>query len=189
LSDVFLLAWAKSKASVAVDRALSLLNTMAQQGTQPNVHTYNSVIDCMARRGENPKQVEAIVDRIIEADLEPNVVTYSAVINGTFGCPSMMLRGEPVPTHQPDVLLLLSAWAKSEAPDAVDRAFSILNTMEQKGLDPNVQTYNSVIDCIAQHGDNPEQAEAIIDRMTKAGVHPDVVTYNALTNGMIVCLV
>jgi pentatricopeptide repeat domain-containing protein 1 len=69
----------------------------------------------------------------------------------------------------------------------VDRALSILNTMEQKGLQPNVRTYNSVIDCIAQHGDNPEQAEAIVDRMTKAGVDPNVVTYSAVINGTCSC--
>jgi pentatricopeptide repeat protein len=79
--------------------------------------------------------------------------------------------------------LHFSAWAKSEAPNAVEHALSILGAMEEKGLQPNVQTYNSVIDCIARRGENPQQAEAILDRMTKAGVHPNIVAYNAVING------
>ena len=75
------------------------------------------------------------------------------------------------------------AWAKSQAPDAVECVLSILNTMEQQGLQPDVRTYSSVIDAIAQSGHDPEQAEDILDRMTRAGVHPNVVTYNAAING------
>ena len=75
------------------------------------------------------------------------------------------------------------AWAKSRAPDAVERALSILNTVEQQGLQPGVQTYTSVINTMAQSGQNPEKAEAILDRMVQAGVHPNVVTYNAAING------
>jgi pentatricopeptide repeat protein len=46
-----------------------------------------------------------------------------------------------------------------------------------------------VIDCIAQHGENPEKAEAIIDRMVKAGVRPNVVTYSAVISGKLSLLV
>jgi pentatricopeptide repeat protein len=86
-----------------------------------------------------------------------------------------------------DIFLL--AWAKSEVPDAVDHALSILHTMEQKGLQPDVRMYSSVIDCIAQCGEKPEQAKDILDRMMKAGVHPNVVTYSAVINGKFGCLV
>ena len=75
------------------------------------------------------------------------------------------------------------AWAKSQVPDAVDRALSILNVMEQKGPPPNNYTYSSVIDAIAKSGKNPEQAEAILNRMSEAGVRPNFVTYNAVING------
>ena len=55
--------------------------------------------------------------------------------------------------------------------------------MEQQGLQPNVQTYSSVIDTIAQSGHHPEQAEDILDCMMEAGVCPNVVTYTAVING------
>jgi pentatricopeptide repeat protein len=89
--------------------------------------------------------------------------------------------------YLPDILLLLSAWAKSKACDAVDRVLSILHTIEQQELQPDVQTYSSVIDCIARRGKNPEQAEALVDRMMKAGVCPNVVIYSALINGAFGC--
>ena len=59
--------------------------------------------------------------------------------------------------------------------------------MEQQGLQPNVQTYNSVIDAIARSGENPDRVEAILNCMVKAGVRPDVVTYSAAINGMYGC--
>jgi pentatricopeptide repeat protein len=84
-------------------------------------------------------------------------------------------------------LLHFSAWAKSDERDAVEQALSILGTMEEKGLQPTVHTYSSVIDAIAQRGEDPQQAEAILDRMAEAGVHPNVVTYSAVINGTFDC--
>ena len=75
------------------------------------------------------------------------------------------------------------AWAKSGAPDAVERAVSLLDAMEQEGLQPDAQTYTSVVDAIAQSGQNPAQAEAIMERMAEAGISPNVVTYSAVING------
>ena len=75
------------------------------------------------------------------------------------------------------------AWAKSEAPEAAEHAVSILNSMEQQGVQPNVQMYNSAIDAIAQSGQNPEQAEVMLDHMMEAGIPPGVVTYSAIING------
>jgi hypothetical protein len=42
-------------------------------------------------------------------------------------------------------LLHLSAWAKSDELDAAKHALSILGTMEEKGLHPDVVTYTAVI--------------------------------------------
>jgi pentatricopeptide repeat protein len=86
-----------------------------------------------------------------------------------------------------DSLSHFSAWAKSDERDAVEHALSLLGTMEEKGLQPNVHTYSSVIDAIAQRGEDPQRAEAILDRMAEAGVHPDVVTYSAVIKGMFDC--
>jgi pentatricopeptide repeat protein len=127
------------------------------------------------------------LDRMTKAGVHPGVVTYSAVINGTFShClyhASSALCLRKCWTHS----YIFSAWAKSKASDAVEHALSILGAMEENGLHPNVQTYNSVIDCIARRGENPEQAEAVLDRMVEAGVPPDVVSYNAVINGMFDC--
>ena len=56
---------------------------MGKQGLRPDVQTYTSVIDTIAQRGQNPESVEAILDHMMEACVRPNVVTFSAVINGT----------------------------------------------------------------------------------------------------------
>ena len=56
--------------------------------------------------------------------------------------------------------------------------------MEQQGVQPNIQTYCSVIDAIAQSRQDPEKAESILDRMMEAGIPPNVVVYSAIINGM-----
>ena len=55
--------------------------------------------------------------------------------------------------------------------------------MENAGIRPDVQTYNSIVDTIARNGKHPGQAEAMLDRMSEAGVRPDVVIYNSVVNG------
>ena len=50
--------------------------------------TYTSVINAVARSGKNPEKSEAILDRMAQAGVHPNVVTFSAVINGTFALPA-----------------------------------------------------------------------------------------------------
>jgi pentatricopeptide repeat protein len=57
---------------------------MEHEGLHSTVQTYNSVIDAIARRGENPQQAETIIDRMTKAGVLPDVVTYTAVINGMF---------------------------------------------------------------------------------------------------------
>ena len=59
-----------------------MLNYMEQQGVQPDIQTYTSVADAIARSGRNPEQAEAILERMMEAGIPPSVVTYSAIING-----------------------------------------------------------------------------------------------------------
>jgi hypothetical protein len=72
----------------------------------------------------------------------------------------------------------------------VERALSILNTMQQQGLKPDIPTYNSVIDCIARHGTNPEHAQTVVRLyhiMTEEGdnsTQPDMEALNGVFNAL-----
>jgi hypothetical protein len=97
-----------------------------------------------------------------------------------------------VHAYASDALLYLSAWAKSEseaAPDAVERALSILSTMQENGLQPNIQTYTCVIDAIARCGTSHEHAQVVVrlyHAMTEEGstVQPDIFTLNGIFNAL-----
>ena len=82
----------------------------------------------------------------------------------------------------------ISAWAKSKAPDRVERAESILKMMTEGGPEvrPNTLTYNAYLNCLATTKTNfvGSKAEAILSEMKKSAengdhfVTPDWVTYS-----------
>ena len=51
--------------------------------------------------------------------------------------------------------------------------------MKQKGVVPNVITYNALISA-CEKGKQPEQAMEVFKAMQQQGVVPDVITYSAL---------
>ena len=78
------IAWAKSGVPDAAKRVVSILAAMEQKEVQPDAQTYTSAIDAIAQSGQNPQQAEAMLGRMVEAGVHPNVISYSAVINGTY---------------------------------------------------------------------------------------------------------
>jgi len=53
---------------------------MQQDGIQPNVHTYTTLMNAYARVG-NREGAEGVLTRMIEAGITPNVFTYTVLIN------------------------------------------------------------------------------------------------------------
>ena len=182
----FGLAWAKSQAPDAIGHALSILDVMEQQGLQPDVQTYSSVIDAIAQSGHDPEQAEDILDHMMESGVRPDIVTYSAVINGKqihFGVQNIICFA----IAQENILL--SAWAKSGRSDSIKRTCSMVNTMKRQGLQPDVQTYTSILDLIARSGTSLKHAQVIIQLyhlMVKEGgaAQPHIGTLNTILNAL-----
>lgn len=91
----------------------------------------------------------------------------------------------------------ISAWARSESPNAVERAFALIDRMEQNGRDgtphgkPNAHCYNACIHAIAK-SHNPgkaRQCREVLERMITAkdtGFYeaaPSLITYSTIING------
>jgi hypothetical protein len=66
----------------------------------------------------------------------------SSMVRLIVACPCL---GQLALTCLSGSLLHLSAWAKSDERDAAKHALSILGTMEETGLQPDVVTYTAVI--------------------------------------------
>ncbi|KAM3230268.1 hypothetical protein ACQJBY_060829 [Aegilops geniculata] len=73
--------------------------------------------------------------------------------------------------------ILLSGWKSSEDADA------FFAEMREHGIDPDLVTYNSLIDCHCKnHG--VEKAYKLLDEMRGNEIAPDVITYTSLIGGL-----
>ena len=59
------------------------------------------------------------------------------------------------------------------------KALSILGEMQQRGLEPNVITYNALISA-CEKGHNAEKAMELFVEMHQRGLEPNVITYTTL---------
>ncbi|CAK8564779.1 unnamed protein product [Lathyrus sativus] len=136
--------------------ALSFLNEMKVKGVEPNVVTYNVILNGICRKASlHPEErfertvrdAEKVFDEMRESGIEPDVTSFSIVLH-------VYSRA-----HKPQLVL--------------DK----LGLMREKGICPNVVTYTSVIKCLCSCG-RIEEAEDLIDEMVRNGVSPCAATYN-----------
>ena len=94
----------------------------------------------------------------------------------------------------------ITALARSDSPTAVERAFALIDRMEQNGRDgpstphgkPTAYCYNALIHAIAksQEPGKARMCKQVLERMIAAkdeGFHeaaPSLVTYSTILNGM-----
>jgi pentatricopeptide repeat protein len=195
--------------------AESLLDRMTDPekgatGFIPSTSNLNAVLYAWAKSGESsgsnnshaaayqaavsdaPARAEALLDRMSQLYVEPDVVSYNTVILAWSNA------GEPKRAEalleemfhawvqdtkvghadiiRPDRVTfntVISAWARSNDPDAAERAQSILRRMydaQDMGalqVTPNIVTYNTMLDCWARsgHEDAAERCLAILQEM------------------------
>ena len=70
----------------------------------------------------------------------------------------------------------------SHAADSA-QADELLDQMSEAGVQPNVVTYNTLINKHQGNG-QLDRARALLDSMAASGVRPDVVTYSSLIDGL-----
>ena len=182
LEDMENLTYAESKRQVE----LNDVDTTSKDGTYrrrhgvvgPNSVTYTSIIVGLSQSKQSNKarKADAIIDRMRNFGLEPDVVVYTAVLN---------------------------CWAKTkshiERECAASRALELLQEMEDSYivdknhlLKPSLITYITAIKAIGYSLDPnaPELAEKVLRRMynlTESGsihVPPNVATYNAVIHSL-----
>ena len=157
LYNSILNALAKSCRADSVEKAEEILAQMQaceDDGMQPDIVTYATVLDCYTKSGmesyQRAEEILALVeDRYAKGNdqLKPNAVFYSAI---------------------------LQAWAKSSSPAGARRALDLLRRnerlYEQEGQDfckPHAIMYNAVMDAIARSGrpNSGHEAEGLLQEM------------------------
>ncbi|GAB2218606.1 hypothetical protein Drorol1_Dr00001832 [Drosera rotundifolia] len=150
---VLVYGWCKVK---RVDMAEKMLREMIEEGIEPNVVTYNVLLNGICRRASlHPetrfegviRAAERVLEEMKERGIEPDVTSYS---------------------------ILLHVYSRAHRPELT---LEKLEVMKGNGICPNVATYTSAIKCLSSCG-RLEEAERLLDEMVANGVSPSAVTYN-----------
>jgi pentatricopeptide repeat domain-containing protein 1 len=142
-------------------RAFQLLEMMRNDGVEPNEVTMASVIGACATASAGavkkdqdpklPKQKALQLLRVMKKDasvVDPNIVVYNAAIR-----------------------------ACGEALDS-DSCLTLLNELEEDGLEPTVVTYGSLMTAYERVGDM-DGASKVFKRMREADIVPNEIIYGA----------
>lgn len=179
-------AWAKKGNKVAALMTQTIIERLFQERLAGNHNVsittimYNTLMDAWSKSGDRSAayRCEDILHWMVSVDAEPDVVSYTIVID---------------------------AWSSASGSGifgAAKRAEEILNMMQNNyedrtsGIQPNTQTYNALIDAYARAGgiDMAENALRVLKDMnniyvekTNRYIRPDVFSYNAVISAFATC--
>ncbi|XP_029118619.1 pentatricopeptide repeat-containing protein At2g13420, mitochondrial isoform X1 [Elaeis guineensis] len=138
------------------EMAQKFLKEMVDRGLEPNVVTYNVLLNGICRKASlHPDNrfdrtihaAEGLLEEMQRKGIEPDVTSYSIILH-------VYSRA-----HKPELSLCM------------------LRSMKEKGICPTVAPYTSVIKCLASCG-RLEDAEDLLNEMASNGVCPCPATYN-----------
>ncbi|XP_057962050.1 pentatricopeptide repeat-containing protein At2g13420, mitochondrial-like [Malania oleifera] len=150
---VLIYGWCKIS---RVRMAERFFREMGDRGIEPNVVTYNVLLNGICRKASlHPDEryertiqsAEKLLDEMRQRGVEPDVTSYSIVLH-------VCSRA-----HKPVLCL--------------DK----LRVMQEKGICPSVATYTSVVKCLCSCG-RLDDAEALLTEMEGNEVSPSAATYN-----------
>ncbi|KAG9445344.1 hypothetical protein H6P81_016684 [Aristolochia fimbriata] len=150
---VLIYGWCKAN---RVDMAERFLREMIDKGIEPNVVTYNVILNGICRKSSlHPEErfertvraAEKVFDEMRARGIDPDITSYSIVLH-------VYSRA-----HKPDLSL-----AK-------------FHSMRESGICPSIVTYTSVIKCLCSCG-RLDEAEELLNDMVDNGISPSDATYN-----------
>ncbi|XP_010547878.1 PREDICTED: pentatricopeptide repeat-containing protein At2g13420, mitochondrial-like [Tarenaya hassleriana] len=139
-----------------IDMAERFLKEMVELGIEPNVVTYNVLLNGICRK----------------ASLHPEERFEKTVRNAEKVFVEMRKRG-----MEPDVTsfsIVLHVYSRAHKPELT---LEKLNMMKDKGICPTMETYTSVVKCLCSCG-RLEDAEQLLNEMVENGISPSSATYN-----------
>lgn len=149
-------------------QAEAILRLMIKKNVKPCVITYTAVISCHANHGR-AYEAEALLEEMLDyyertgdVDYLPNVKTFASVLH---------------------------AWAKSNAPEALDRAHLLLQKMDKVHIKPNTIVFGQIFSILSNSRDvrAAERAESLLEKMEILAIEnrdmrPDATTFAYLIN-------
>lgn len=150
---ILIYGWCKVK---KIAMAKRFFKEMLDKGIEPNVVTYNVMLNGICRRSSlHPeerfdgviREAEKLFDEMREKGLGPDVTSYS---------------------------ILLHVYSRAHKPGL---SLEKLRMMKESGISPSIATYTSVVKCLCSCG-RIVDAEKLLTEMMSDGVSPSAATYN-----------
>jgi pentatricopeptide repeat protein len=76
-----------------------------------------------------------------------------------------------------------NAFLKANRGNGIQKAFEVLERIKERGLKPDVVTYNTMCDLLSAEENGVRLAEELVKEMSKYNVKPDLLTFNTLLKG------
>ncbi|XP_052146567.1 putative pentatricopeptide repeat-containing protein At1g02420 [Oryza glaberrima] len=160
----------------SAEDAEAFVAEMRELGVEPDLVTYNSLIDCHCKN-RGVENAYKLLDEMREKDISPDVITYTSLIGG------LGLIGQPDKAkhllkemHElgcyPDVPAYNTAIRNFVIAKRLGDAFALMEEMASKGLMPNATTYNLFFRCYYWAYDIGS-AWQLYERMRSEGCFPN----------------
>ncbi|KAL3518730.1 hypothetical protein ACH5RR_021319 [Cinchona calisaya] len=141
--NILLSGWKSS------DEAEGFLEEMREMGVEPDVVSYNCLMDVYCK-GREMEKAYKVVEEMRGRDISPDVITYTSLIGG------LGLVGQPDKARDvlkemreygccPDVAAYNAAIRNFCIAKRIGDAYGLMDEMIRKGLSPNATTYNVLL--------------------------------------------
>ncbi|CAL1407865.1 unnamed protein product [Linum trigynum] len=171
--------------SGAFQNVHQLLETMRQRGCQPDLVSFNTLINARLKAGPFTLNLPIqLLDEVTRAGISPDTITYNTLITA---CSRHSHLDEAVKVFrhmesrscQPDLWTynaMISVYGRC---GQASKAEQLFKELEGKGFSPDAVTYNSLLYAFAREG-NEAKVNSVCDEMVKMGFHMDEMTYNTI---------
>ncbi|GAB2298510.1 hypothetical protein Dimus_032573 [Dionaea muscipula] len=160
----------------SAEEAEEFLEEMKEMGVEPDIVTYNSLIDVYCKNMELEKAYR-VFDSIHDQGMSPDVITYTTLIGGLglAGQPDKardLLREMKEAGCYPDVAAYNAAIRNFCIAKRLGDGYQLMDEMVEKGLNPNSSTFNLFFRVFYWSNDLKSAWELYM-RMKEAGCLPN----------------
>lgn len=167
------------------DDVRQLLDAMRDRGIEPDLVSFNTLINARAKSGSLPAGIALdLLLEVRQAGLRPDVITYNTLISvcskGSNLDDAVAVFEEMIASEcRPDLWTynaMVSVHGRCGKAQEAERMF---RELVEKGFAPDAITYNSLLYAFAKEG-NVEKVEHVCEELVKAGFKKDGITYNTM---------
>uniref|UniRef100_A0A6N2MS04 Uncharacterized protein n=1 Tax=Salix viminalis TaxID=40686 RepID=A0A6N2MS04_SALVM len=177
--------------NISIDDALASFYRMVRMNPRPSVVEFGKFLGSFAKKKQystvvslcNQMDLLGVTHNMFKLGIQPNAITFNALTNGfcnegkikdaKYGCSSVQEDG--------------TKWGKPNVQLCKDRlvndAMEFLSEMLDRGIQPDVVTYNSIVHGFCNLGQLNE-ATRLFKEMVGKDVMTDTVTFNILVDGL-----